>query len=166
MCQTVPIWLGQRRSRFVSLSILPASLILSISVSAPVKQNQQVMSCQIGKTRHRGLKKSAEELRMGIPALRQYIDATMPVAPVGNGVQICSVYNFQILLRRFFFLFAAHCLMTQDDSVHQQAKRVIKKKKKTQILWQRFAYLVGHCLFILLFWGGNGNTKNQRRQQN
>jgi hypothetical protein len=38
MCQTVPIWLGPRRSRFVSLSILPSSLILSISVSAPVKQ--------------------------------------------------------------------------------------------------------------------------------
>ena len=30
------------------------------------------------KTRQRGLKKSAEELRMGIPELRQYIDATMP----------------------------------------------------------------------------------------
>jgi hypothetical protein len=40
MCQTVSIWLGPRRSRFVSLSILPSSLILSISVSAPVKQNE------------------------------------------------------------------------------------------------------------------------------
>jgi hypothetical protein len=40
MCQTVPIWLGPRRSRLVSLSILPSSLILSISVSAPVKQNE------------------------------------------------------------------------------------------------------------------------------
>jgi hypothetical protein len=77
------------------------------------------MSCRIGKTRQRGLKKSAEELRMGIPALRQYIDATMPVAPIGNGVQICSVYNFQILFRGFFFLFAAPRLMTQDDSVCQ-----------------------------------------------
>jgi hypothetical protein len=37
---------------------------------------------------------SAEELRM----LRQYTDATMPVAPTGNGVQICSVFNFQIKL--------------------------------------------------------------------
>jgi hypothetical protein len=77
------------------------------------------MSCRIGKTRQRGLKKSAEELRMGIPALRQYIDATMPVVPIGNGVQICSVYNFQILFRGFFFLFAAPRLMTQDDSVCQ-----------------------------------------------
>jgi hypothetical protein len=40
---------------------------------------------------------------MGTPALRQYIDATMPVASIGNGVQICSVYNFQILFRGFFF---------------------------------------------------------------
>jgi hypothetical protein len=47
----------------------------------------------MGKTRkivciHRELKKSAEELRMGIPALRQYIDAMMHLAPKGNGVQI------------------------------------------------------------------------------
>jgi hypothetical protein len=39
---------------------------------------------------------------MGIPALRQYIDATMPVAPIGNEVKICSVYNFQILFPGFF----------------------------------------------------------------
>ncbi len=31
MCQTVPIWLGPRRSRFGSLSILLSSLILRIS---------------------------------------------------------------------------------------------------------------------------------------
>jgi hypothetical protein len=55
----------------------------------------------IGKTRQRELKKSAEELRMGIPALHQYIDATMSVAPIGNGVQICSIYNFQILFPDF-----------------------------------------------------------------
>ncbi len=40
ICQTVPIWLGPRRLRFVSLSILPSSLILRISVSATVKQNE------------------------------------------------------------------------------------------------------------------------------
>jgi hypothetical protein len=74
---------------------------------------------RIGKSRQRGLKKSAEELRMGIPTLRQYIDATMPVAPKGNGVQICSVYNLQILFPGFFFLFAAHRLKTQDDSVRE-----------------------------------------------
>jgi hypothetical protein len=77
------------------------------------------MSCRIGKTQHREIKKSAEELRMGIPALRQYIDETMHLAPIGNGVQICSAYNFQILFRGFFFLFAAHRLLTQDDSVRQ-----------------------------------------------
>ncbi len=36
LCQSVPIWPGPRRSRFVSLSILLSSLILRISVSAPV----------------------------------------------------------------------------------------------------------------------------------
>jgi hypothetical protein len=40
MCQSVPIWLGPRRSRFVCLLILLSSLILCISVSAPVKQNE------------------------------------------------------------------------------------------------------------------------------
>jgi hypothetical protein len=40
MCQTVPIGLGPRRSMFFSLLILQSSLILCISVSAPVKQNQ------------------------------------------------------------------------------------------------------------------------------
>jgi hypothetical protein len=39
-CQSVPIWLGPRRSRFVSLSVLLSSLILRISVSAPVMQNE------------------------------------------------------------------------------------------------------------------------------
>ncbi len=39
MCHSVPIWLGPRRLRFVSLSILNSFLILSISVSAPVMQN-------------------------------------------------------------------------------------------------------------------------------
>ncbi len=48
-------------------------------------------------------KKSAEELRKGTLALRQYIDATMHPVPIGNGVQICSVYNFQILFLGFFF---------------------------------------------------------------
>jgi hypothetical protein len=63
---------------------------------------------RIDKTRrivrlHTELKKSDEELRMGIPALRQYIDAAMHLAPMGIGIQICSVYNFQILFRGFFF---------------------------------------------------------------
>jgi hypothetical protein len=47
-------------------------------------------------------KKSAEELRKGIPALRKYIDVTKPLAPIGNGVQICSVF-----ICGFILLFAA-----------------------------------------------------------
>jgi hypothetical protein len=39
---------------------------------------------------------------MGIPALRQYIDATKHLAPLGDAVRIWSVYNFQILFRRIF----------------------------------------------------------------
>jgi hypothetical protein len=30
-----------------------------------------------------------------------------------------------------------------------------KGGKKTLILWQGFAFSVGHCLLILLYWGGN-----------
>jgi hypothetical protein len=41
MCQTVPMCHGPQRSMFFSLSILLSSLILCISVSAPVKQNGQ-----------------------------------------------------------------------------------------------------------------------------
>jgi hypothetical protein len=40
MCQTVQIWLGPQGSRFVSLSVLSSCLILSISVSALVKQTE------------------------------------------------------------------------------------------------------------------------------
>jgi hypothetical protein len=40
MYQSVPIWLRPRRSRFVCLLISLLSLILRISVSAPVKQKE------------------------------------------------------------------------------------------------------------------------------
>ncbi len=68
------------------------------SIGNVLTNRQNAANCCL----HRGFKKSAEELRMGIPALRQYIDATMPLAPIGNGVQICSVYNIQILFCGFF----------------------------------------------------------------
>ncbi len=42
--QMIGIGLGLRRSRFVCLLILLSSLILFISVSAPVKQNEKAMS--------------------------------------------------------------------------------------------------------------------------
>jgi hypothetical protein len=63
------------------------------SIGNVLTNRQKAANCCL----HRGFKKSAEELRMGIPPLRQYIDAMMPLAPKGNRVQICSVYNFQIL---------------------------------------------------------------------
>jgi hypothetical protein len=67
----------------------------------------------------RGFKKSAEELRMGIPALRQYIDVTMPLAPLGNAQQYCSVFNFQVVFLGLFLQFAAHFLRTWTDSLRQ-----------------------------------------------
>jgi hypothetical protein len=65
------------------------------------------------------VKKSAEELRMGIPVLCQYIDTTMPLTPLGNAQQYCSVFNFQLVFRGLFFQFAAHCLRTRTDSLRQ-----------------------------------------------
>jgi hypothetical protein len=67
------------------------------SIGNVLTNRQNAANCCL----HRELKKSAEELRIGILALCQYIDATMHPAPIGNGVQICSVYNFQILFRGF-----------------------------------------------------------------
>ncbi len=55
------------------------------SIGNVLTNRQNAANCCL----HKGLKKSAEELRMGIPALRQYIDATKHLAPIGNGVQIC-----------------------------------------------------------------------------
>ncbi len=68
------------------------------SIGNVLTNRQNAANCCL----HRGLNKYVKELRMGIPALRQYIDATMPLAPIDNGVQICSVYNFQVLFRGFF----------------------------------------------------------------
>ncbi len=53
MCQTVPICLRPRRLMFFSLSILLSSLILRISVSVPVKQNEQAMSTELAKRCHK-----------------------------------------------------------------------------------------------------------------
>ncbi len=48
--QMIGIGLRPRRSRFVCLIILLLSLILSISVSAPVKKNEKAMTYQKGET--------------------------------------------------------------------------------------------------------------------
>jgi hypothetical protein len=50
---------------------------------------------------------------------RFYIDATMPLAPLGNAQQYCSVFNFQLVFRGLFLQFSALCLRTQSDSVRQ-----------------------------------------------
>ncbi len=51
--------------------------------------------------------------------LRFYIDATMPLAPLGNAQQYCSVFNFQLVFHGLFLQFPAHCLRTQNDLVRQ-----------------------------------------------
>jgi hypothetical protein len=83
------------------------------SIGNVLTNRQNAANCCL----HREFKKSAEVLRMGIPGLRQNIGAAMPLAPLGNGIQICSVYNFQF--RRFFISVRRARLMTQDDSMRQ-----------------------------------------------
>jgi hypothetical protein len=51
--------------------------------------------------------------------LHQYIDA----------MTIYRVYNFQIIFRGFFTLFAACHLITQYDLVRQLAMHIIREKK-------------------------------------
>ncbi len=148
MCQSIPIWLGPWRLRFISLSILLSSSILSISASAPVRQNQQAMSYRIGKTRRITCRVFLKLillinflallptlnihpiLKTERYCLRHYIDATMPLAPLGNAQQYCSAFNFQLVFRGLFLQFAEPCLRTQTDSLRQQAMRIIKEGKK------------------------------------
>jgi hypothetical protein len=81
----------------------------------------------------------------------------MHLAPLGNAQQYCSVYNFQLVFRGFFSV---------NTALPNNAERFgasignaqFKGEKKTWILLQRFAYSLEHCLVILLYWGGNGNT--------
>jgi hypothetical protein len=54
----------------------------------------------------------------------------MPLAPLGNAQQYCSVFNFQLVFRGLFLQFSAHCLRTQNDSVRQKAMRSIKEEQK------------------------------------
>ncbi len=149
MCQTVPIWLGPRRSRFVSLSILPLSLILCISVSAPSKAkwigdvltNRQNAAnylqrffiwsyfvylpkcCGSGSPLQHcpplHIWIAASILKTERYSLRHYTDATTHVAPLGNAQQYCSVFNFQLLFRGLFLQLAARCLRTQTNSARQ-----------------------------------------------
>ncbi len=68
------------------------------SIGDVLTNRQNAANCCL----HREWKKSVESLWIGILVLRQYIDATMHPAPLGNGVQICSVWIFLILFRGFF----------------------------------------------------------------
>ncbi len=53
---------------------------------------------------------------------RFYIDATMPLAPLGKAQQYCSVFNFQLVFRGLFLQLSALCLRTRTDSLRQFCK--------------------------------------------
>jgi hypothetical protein len=42
-------------------------------------------------------------------------------------------------------------------SANGAANKINSKKRNAANNSQRFANMVGHCLFILLYWGGTGN---------
>ncbi len=50
---------------------------------------------------------------------RFYIDATMPLAPLGKAQQYCSVFNFQLVFRGLFLQLSALCLRTRTDLLRQ-----------------------------------------------
>ncbi len=50
--------------------------------------------------------------------------------------------------------FGPHCLLEQDASLRQYFGTA---PVYPSLILQHFAYSLGHCLLILLYWGGNGN---------
>ncbi len=66
-----------------------------------------------------------------------------------------------VLTQRFVYNRLIHTYLEYNDAVEynrpmtQQIKLI--KKRNAASNSPRSAYLVGHCLFILLYWGGNGN---------
>jgi hypothetical protein len=106
---------------------------------------------------HREWKKSAEKLRIGILVLRQYIHATMHPAPIGNGVQICSVYNFQILFRGFFYV-----RRTSPNDAGWFGTSIgsarYKREKKNMRPAAAFSLFMGTSPINFGLLGGNGNT--------
>jgi hypothetical protein len=72
----------------------------------------------------------------------------MHLAPLGNAQQYCSVYNFQSVFRGFFSVYPA--LPNNEERFGAAVGNAHYKGQKKH----------GSCgsLFILLYWGGNGNT--------
>ncbi len=104
------------------------------------------MSWQIGKTQHRKTKKSAEELVMGIPALRQYIDATMYLGVNRQwGTNLQRLW-FPVSILRAFFTVCRALPKNADWLAAPIGNTQYKRGKQTWIILQRFAYSVGHCL--------------------
>jgi hypothetical protein len=67
---------------------------------------------------------------MGIPALRQYIDATMHLCVNRQWGPNLQRLQYPVSISRAFLQFAAHCLRTRTDLLRQQAIRVKKEENK------------------------------------
>ncbi len=102
-------------------------------------------------------------------ALRQYIDATMQLAPIDNGVQICSVSNVQILFCEFFSVRRAS--PTNAGWFGTSIGSARYKREKICTYLPRSAYSWGHCLLILVYLAETEIHKNKddskiKRQKN
>jgi hypothetical protein len=75
----------------------------------------------------------------------------MHPARIGNGVQICSVYNFQILFRGFFFSGRRASPNDAGSFGASMAVRGTKERKKICAGLPRSAYSWGHRLLILVY---------------
>ncbi len=62
-------------------------------------------------------------------------------------IRIHNIYDLKMLKNRDIDL----------KSSKDAANKINLKKRDAASNLPRFTYLVGHCLFILLYWGGNGN---------
>jgi hypothetical protein len=63
---------------------------------------------------------------------------------------ICSLYSFS-----FIFSYIVCIYRIGPNTMTQQIKLIQKKNAASNS--PRFTYSVGHCLLILLYWGGSGN---------
>jgi len=86
----------------------------------------------------------------------------MHFASIGNADRICCICNLQIIFSGFFTLFAAHCLLTEHDSVRASIGNPHYKREKFAPF---FLFMTPSPINFALR-GGNGNKPNKRRWQN
>jgi hypothetical protein len=84
----------------------------------------------------------------------------------GGARKVANIRKFPNFISRIFFLFPAHCLITQDDSVRQWAMRVIKERKKTMDLIAAFCLFMWTSPIDFALLGGTGNRLNSKTTAN